>query len=120
MPNPRTPGRPSIPASERREQRSIRLLPSTWGALEQASSERGVPLTRVIEDLIMTTTESQPAYTYTATGEVRGSCGHQHRTSAAAWRCVEVDRAGCKEQGGYSDRYTQRSDGAFVDEDGNT
>lgn len=37
-------------------------------------------------------------------GEVRGRCGHRHRTENAARACLERDRAGCRKHGGYSDR----------------
>lgn len=42
--------------------------------------------------------------TYTCTGSVRGSCGHQHRSAPAALRCLKADRRACRAQGGYSDR----------------
>ena len=41
---------------------------------------------------------------YTTQGDVRGCCGHHHRTPEAALRCLLADQAGCKSQGGYSDR----------------
>jgi len=41
---------------------------------------------------------------YVTYGPVRGWCGHYHRTYAAAERCLERDRRGCRRQGGYSDR----------------
>lgn len=42
--------------------------------------------------------------TYTTTGSVRGDCGHQHRTPAAARACIDRDHRACASQGGYSDR----------------
>ncbi len=48
--------------------------------------------------------------TYTAIGNVRGSCGHAHRTAEAAQACFRRDMAGCRRQGGYSDRFVR----AFV------
>lgn len=48
----------------------------------------------------MTTT----ATTYHCQGSVRGRCAHAHRTLAGALRCLHADQAGCREQGGYSDR----------------
>lgn len=42
--------------------------------------------------------------TYTTYGSVRGQCGHKHRTIEAAARCLSSDQAGCRAQGGYSDR----------------
>jgi len=42
---------------------------------------------------------------YTCDGSVRGKCGHQHQTQAAARRCIERDHHGCASQGGYSDRH---------------
>ena len=50
--------------------------------------------------------------TYTTTGDVRGSCGHAHKTIRAAWLCARADGRACKQQGGYSDRYVTRTDGA--------
>lgn len=41
---------------------------------------------------------------YTTTGSVRGCCDHKHRTIETAQRCIDRDHAGCKSQGGYSDR----------------
>ena len=43
---------------------------------------------------------------YTATGSVRGECGHRHRSVAAAVACARRDNAGCARsvRGGYSDR----------------
>jgi hypothetical protein len=41
---------------------------------------------------------------YTTWGAIRGGCGHAHRTSEAARRCLSKDRRGCQAQGGYSDR----------------
>lgn len=49
-----------------------------------------------------TTTKQAPAYT--TTGSVRGDCGHRHRTDTGALACLQRDRAGCRRQGGYSDR----------------
>lgn len=37
-------------------------------------------------------------------GEIRGDCGHVHRTLQGAQKCLARDIAGCKSQGGYSDR----------------
>ncbi|KPK27040.1 MAG: hypothetical protein AMK69_11055 [Nitrospira bacterium SG8_3] len=42
-------------------------------------------------------------YYYTE-GSVRGRCHHKHRTFAGAILCLQRDQAGCKQQGGYSDR----------------
>lgn len=42
-------------------------------------------------------------YYYTH-GSVRGSCGHVHRRRFAAQKCLDRDKAGCRAQGGYSDR----------------
>lgn len=41
---------------------------------------------------------------YICDGSVRGWCGIQHRTEAAAEACIKRDHAGCSSQGGYSDR----------------
>ena len=54
--------------------------------------------------------------TYTSSGNVRGDCGHQHRTIAAAAKCSQRDQAGCRSQGGYSDREIVRGDGNPLDE----
>jgi hypothetical protein len=49
--------------------------------------------------------------TYTTRGSVRGCCGHKHRSIETAQKCVMADEAGCRRQGGYSDRSVVRSDG---------
>lgn len=48
--------------------------------------------------------------TYSAVGSVRGHCGHQHRTPAAAARCAMRDHRACQRGVGYSDRCLHRSD----------
>jgi len=48
---------------------------------------------------------------YTTKGNVRGSCGHQHRSIRTAEKCRQRDAAGCRSQGGYSDRFVVRIDG---------
>lgn len=45
------------------------------------------------------------ARTYETAGSVRGHCGHKHMSIKTAWRCYQSDSAGCKSQGGYSDRW---------------
>ena len=42
---------------------------------------------------------------YTTWGSTRGDCGHAHRTVEAAQECQERDQAGCRSQGGHSDRH---------------
>jgi len=60
-------------------------------------------------------------------GSVRGCCGHRHKSRAAAEKCLANDQAGCKSQGGYSDReivlvgdddYLYRDMGQIAAEDG--
>ena len=41
---------------------------------------------------------------WTTQGEVRGSCGHAHRSWKAVLKCLKHDQDGCRMQGGYSDR----------------
>ncbi len=55
--------------------------------------------------------------TYTTDGEIRGSCGHRHRSIETARECVSRDRRGCRRQGGYSDRNVVRCDGEPMTED---
>jgi len=43
-------------------------------------------------------------YTCGTNLDVRGNCGHKHRTLEAAEKCNDRDQAGCARQGGYSDR----------------
>ena len=50
---------------------------------------------------------------YITRGDVRGECGHEHRTESGAERCIAADQRGCASQGGYSDRYV-----IAVDDDG--
>ena len=56
---------------------------------------------------------------YTTKGEIRGECGHTHRALQTALQCVEQDRRGCRQQGGYSDRYVYGVDdrGRLTDEE---
>ena len=54
---------------------------------------------------------------FTTCGNVRGECGHKHRTPEAAWRCLQRDCAGCRQQGGYSDRVIVVVDGEWTDND---
>ena len=60
------------------------------------------------------------AYTYSAEGDVRGSCGHQHQTPEAAEECAGRDGRACRALPGghrYSDREVRRSDGEPMVED---
>lgn len=50
---------------------------------------------------------------YTTHGNIRGQCGHLHKTAGTAEKCQARDSAGARKQGGYSDRYV-----AIVDDDG--
>ena len=54
--------------------------------------------------------------TYTTTGSVRGGCGHSHREIRTAAACLARDQAGCKAQGGYSDRHVETTDGERLSE----
>jgi len=61
--------------------------------------------------------------TYEAVGDVRGPCGHQHRTLRGAVRCQHVDGAGVRRAypstyptRAYSDRVVRRTDGAPLSE----
>lgn len=49
---------------------------------------------------------------YTTSGNVRGACGHNHRSLIAAHQCQARDSRDCKAARGYSDRRL------FVVEDG--
>ena len=53
---------------------------------------------------------------YTLEGNVRGRCGHSHRTLSGAVRCLKQDRKGCAGQGGYSDLVIVRIDGEELTE----
>lgn len=53
---------------------------------------------------------------YECVGSVRGSCGHRHRSLAAAVACLRDDSVGCARQGGYTDREVVRCDGADMSE----
>ena len=50
---------------------------------------------------------------YTTHGQVRGGCGHRHRTIEAAEACLSRDIRACNSAGGYSDRVV-----AEIDNDG--
>lgn len=56
---------------------------------------------------------------YTTRGEIRGECGHVHRSWRAAIECKDRDSRGCRQQGGYSDRWVVAVDdrGQITDED---
>ena len=56
---------------------------------------------------------------YHASGSVRGSCGHMHRTIVAAYRCAQRDVRDCHALGGgaYSDRVVARTDGEALTDD---
>ena len=45
---------------------------------------------------------------YTTWGPVTGTCGHQHRTAAAAFACSSRHISRCNARGGLSDRQTYR------------
>lgn len=51
---------------------------------------------------------------YVTRGSVRGQCSHHHRTISGALTCLERDRSGCHEQGGYSDREVYDQDGTMI------
>jgi len=48
---------------------------------------------------------------YTCIGDVRGHCDVRHRSVHTAAACTARDHAGCKSQGGYSDRRLHLEDG---------
>jgi hypothetical protein len=60
-------------------------------------------------DAMSTQTTTTKAETFTTWGPVRGCCGHAHRSIAAAVQCKQRDYAGCRRQGGYSDRQVRYS-----------
>jgi len=41
---------------------------------------------------------------WTTQGDVRGGCGHKHRTETTAEKCQGADQRDCKRARGYSDR----------------
>ena len=41
---------------------------------------------------------------YCAIGDIRGNCGHAHRTIAAALKCADSDHRACRAGGSLSDR----------------
>lgn len=54
--------------------------------------------------------------TYETNGDIRGNCGHKHRTIQAALRCAQRDHNACNSHGGYSDRQVIRTDGRPLDD----
>ena len=54
---------------------------------------------------------------WTTIGDVRGCCGHEHRSRDAAETCLRRDQRGCAAQGGYSDRLIYRQTGGCLQED---
>lgn len=57
---------------------------------------------------------------YTTTGNVRGCCGHRHRTIDAAYACLKKDQRYCKKIGGYSDRKVAGPKGRTLTDDERT
>jgi hypothetical protein len=58
--------------------------------------------------------------TYTTNGSVCGSCGHAHRTIAAAVRCIQKHQRDIESANGsrsYSDRAVWRTDGEPLTDD---
>lgn len=55
---------------------------------------------------------------YTTTGDVRGTCGHSHKTIHTAAKCLLRDVNACSSLGGgsYSDRRVARADGEALEE----
>lgn len=53
---------------------------------------------------------------FTTKGNVRGCCGHKHRSLETAVRCLREDMKGCQSQGGYSDRSVVKTDGEPLSE----
>ena len=53
---------------------------------------------------------------YECHGDIRGNCGKHHRSLQAAVNCLKRDRAGCRKQGGYSDRYVVDERGVVIND----
>lgn len=54
---------------------------------------------------------------YTTQGDIRGECGHTHKTIEAAIECIGRDEARAKRGGGHGDRRVVRADGGDLDDD---
>lgn len=54
---------------------------------------------------------------YETEGEIRGSCGHRHRSIRTAVKCILRDAAWCRNQGGYTDRHVVRMDRKELSDD---
>jgi hypothetical protein len=54
------------------------------------------------------------AMAYTTYGDIRGCCGHRHKTIETAETCLGRDQRGCASRRGYSDRSVVR-----IGDDGN-
>ncbi len=54
--------------------------------------------------------------TYRTDGDVRGTCGHKHRSLRTAAKCIHADRVACEGMSGYSDRRVVRANGESVTE----
>ena len=78
----------------------------------EQNTENGTSRTRELE--ILKSLGCAPESPYTCTGDVRGNCGHRHRTLSAAVACVRRDARGCRSQGGYTDRVILDAQGAEV------
>ena len=55
---------------------------------------------------------------YTTYGDVRGTCGHTHRSVRTAEECLRRDRYDCRAAGGYSDRGVYRVIDGYLYDDG--
>jgi hypothetical protein len=51
---------------------------------------------------------------YATRGDVRGRCGHWHRTLRAAVQCLDRDYRDCRSQGGSSDRVIVARDPMYL------
>lgn len=58
--------------------------------------------------------ERQVSKYYFCAGNVRGNCGHKHKTLKGAWRCWLADCKSCKKSGGYSDRNVKASNNGIA------
>lgn len=69
----------------------------------------------------MATTTKSEIRGWTTYGDIRGQCGHLHKSRKAAQDCADRDQRGCASQRGYSDRdvHAVDADGYLTYDDGN-
>tara|TARA_Y100000310_G_scaffold322893_1_gene382533 strand:+ start:181 stop:744 length:564 start_codon:yes stop_codon:yes gene_type:complete len=80
---------------------ATRIVKHLWHSSDDVAA--GTIDAASIRNQLRLTAKEKPV-AFTTRGSVRGECGHTHATREAAQACLDSDRKGCRQQGGYSDR----------------